>query len=165
MIHQQYELASLLHGHKCPGLAIGVRAAEEAKRILKIENIQDKNLYCVVESLTCCIDGIQVLAGCTMGKGNLIYRPAGKSVFNFFFNGEGLRLSLRPIDFRGDRDAMKEHILTAPFEEIFDIGKPGFAAPTYTPHGERVCCSVCGEQTEESYMRVKDGKPVCLDCV
>ena len=68
------------------------------------------------------------------------------------------------MDFSGDRDAMTEHILTAPLEQIFDIGKPSFAAPVYTPHSERVLCSVCGEQTEENYMRVKDGKPVCIDC-
>ena len=29
------------------------------------------------------VDAVQVLTGCTFGKGNLIYRPTGKMAFSF----------------------------------------------------------------------------------
>ncbi len=166
MIHESYEKAALLHGHKCPGLAIGVRAAAEALRILEIDNIQRKDIYCVAESQACYLDGIQSLTGCTVGKGNLIYRPTGKTVFNFFLTdtGESLRLAMKELDFQGDRAAQTEYILTAPFEEIFKQGRPAFPAPERKIKGGSTFCALCGEKAEECFMRVKDGKPVCADC-
>lgn len=166
MIHELYEKAAELHGHKCPGLAIGVRAAVEAKRILEIENIQDKNLYCAAENSACYIDGIQALIGCTFGKGNLIYRYTGKSAFTFYHNsaGKSIRMVMRDLDFSGDRSAMTEYILTAPLEEVFDIGEPRFALPQGPVHSPGIKCSVCGEKAEEHTMRVKDGQIVCIDC-
>ena len=62
MIHELYQKAGELHGHYCPGLAIGVRAAFEALRILKVENIHSHSLYCIAESRACFQDGIQVVS-------------------------------------------------------------------------------------------------------
>lgn len=164
MIHALYEQAALLHGHKCPGLAIGVRAAVEGMRLLEIQDIQDKDWFCVAENRACYLDGIQAVAGCTFGKGNLIYRPTGKTAFSFYHNGRAVRLVMRELDFSGDRDAMTEYILTAPFSQLFLAGQPLAALPEREAHSPRLACSVCGETAEEHAMRVKDGKPVCIDC-
>jgi len=42
----------------------------------------------------CGVDAVQVIFGCTFGKGNLIYRPRGKQAFSFFNrqNGQKLRV-------------------------------------------------------------------------
>lgn len=166
MIHELYERAAVFHGHKCPGLAIGVRAAAEAKRILEIEDIQDKELYCVAENSACYIDGIQALLGCTFGKGNLICRYTGKTAFTFYHGsaGKSLRLVMRELDFSGDRDAMTEYILTAPLSKVFDLGKPRFELPPRQKRGQSIKCALCGEPTEEHMMRVKNGQIVCADC-
>ena len=89
MIHELYQKAGELHGHYCPGLAIGVRAAFEALRILKVENIHSHSLYCIAESRACFQDGIQVVFGTTLGNGNLELRDRGKTAFNFYDRAKG----------------------------------------------------------------------------
>ena len=55
---------------------------------------EDKELVAVVENDSCAVDAIQVLTGCTFGKGNLIFRDHGKHVYTFFkrTSGEALRV-------------------------------------------------------------------------
>jgi formylmethanofuran dehydrogenase subunit E len=83
------------HGHACPGLAIGVIgskiALEHAKRAV------DEELVAVVENDACGVDAIQVLTGCTFGKGNFIHKDFGKSVYTFYNreSKKALRLSLK----------------------------------------------------------------------
>lgn len=74
--------AVAFHGHECPGLWIGIRAAE-----LCLEELGHNDatpVTVVVESDMCGVDAIQVLTGCTFGKGNLIHRDLGKLAFSFF---------------------------------------------------------------------------------
>ncbi len=58
------------HGHFCPGLAIGFKAAGELMRILQVERDGDEELFAIVETDACGADAIQVITGCTFGKGN-----------------------------------------------------------------------------------------------
>ena len=88
-IHELFEAAGNLHGHLCPGLAIGVRAAAEAGRLLHGE------LRCAIESRACWADGFQSVLGATVGNGMLCLRETGKPVFNFYGAGGELRLYLR----------------------------------------------------------------------
>lgn len=71
------------HGHECPGLAIGVRAVEAAKAKMGISFSKDEEIVCVTENDACGVDAVQVLAGCSFGKGNLVYRGTGKQAFTF----------------------------------------------------------------------------------
>ena len=61
------------HGHACPGLAIGYRASEAAVQKLNITFSKDEELVCVTENNACGVDAVQLLTGCSIGKGNLIY--------------------------------------------------------------------------------------------
>lgn len=70
------------HGHWCPGLAIGIRAAEFALR--EIGKGPDEEIVAVVETDMCAVDAIQYLTGCTFGKGNLIHKDYGKNAFTFY---------------------------------------------------------------------------------
>ncbi len=70
------------HGHSCPGLAIGLRVSELAMQRLGID--KSSSPVCVTETDMCAVDAIQFLTGCTFGKGNLIHKDFGKSVFTFF---------------------------------------------------------------------------------
>ena len=83
------------HGHVCPGLAIGYRAALAARTYLGAERSQDEELVAIVETDACSVDAIQVELGCTLGKGNLIYRDLGKHVFTVvsWEKGKAVRIS------------------------------------------------------------------------
>ena len=88
------------HGHECPGLAIGYRAVEIAKEYLGdvFSPLYDEEVVCVTENDACGVDAVQWLSGCTIGKGNLIYRPSGKMAFSFFLrkSGKSIRLVMKP---------------------------------------------------------------------
>ena len=93
-IHELYLKAGELHGHYCPGLAIGVRAGAEALRILEVEK-KGFNLYCIAENRACYQDGIQMVFGTTLGDGNLELRQRGKTAFNFYDRDDlGVRLTM-----------------------------------------------------------------------
>ncbi|MGO0122375.1 FmdE family protein [Desulfothermobacter acidiphilus] len=78
-----WERAVAFHGHVCPGLAVGYRAARAALRELASHRAEDEELVAIVENDACGVDAIQALTGCTLGKGNLIYRDYGKHVYTF----------------------------------------------------------------------------------
>ncbi|NTV15797.1 MAG: formylmethanofuran dehydrogenase, partial [Desulfobulbaceae bacterium] len=84
-----FEDAARFHGHTCPGLAFGFRVARVAIRELGLSRAEDEELVAVVENDSCAVDAIQVLTGCTFGKGNLIFRDHGKQVYTFFKRATG----------------------------------------------------------------------------
>jgi formylmethanofuran dehydrogenase subunit E len=83
------------HGHACPGLAIGFRVASFALRELG-DRAADEELVAIVENNSCAVDAVQVMTGCTFGKGNFIYRDYGKQVYTFIRRptGEALRIAV-----------------------------------------------------------------------
>jgi formylmethanofuran dehydrogenase subunit E len=62
------------HGHMCPGLAIGYRAAKIAMERLGSWRAEDEELVAIVENDSCSVDAIQWITGCTFGKGNFFFR-------------------------------------------------------------------------------------------
>ena len=86
MNHTQITLdiegARRFHGHSCPSLSMGIRVAEIALREIGPHST-DEEVVCTTETDHCGVDAIQYLTGCTFGKGNLIHRDHGKSVFAF----------------------------------------------------------------------------------
>ena len=83
------------HGHACPGLAIGYRVARVALQELG-DKAKDEELVAVVENNSCAVDAIQAMAGCTFGKGNLIFKDYGKQVYTFIRrpSGEAVRIAV-----------------------------------------------------------------------
>ena len=67
-IHEAYQKAGELHGHYCPGLAIGVRAAWEGRRALG-----EGSLSVMAERSACWLDGMS-LVGATIGNGKLLMK-------------------------------------------------------------------------------------------
>jgi len=164
MDKQIWEKAVAFHGHTCPGLAMGVRAAVEAIKILDVDMSVDNDLYCVVENSACYIDGIQLVAGCTLGKGNLAIRNTGKSAFNFYSQGKAVRLIYIEPEVKLDRPERIEQILNAPIEQIYSISQPKFPRPEKNKRKPLRVCAVCGESASEDKMLEVDGKYYCADC-
>ena len=71
------------HGHECPGLAIGFRACEAAVEKLGVSFSKDEEVVCITENNACGVDAVQLITGCTFGKGNLIFKDKGKQAFTF----------------------------------------------------------------------------------
>ncbi|AFA47844.1 FmdE family protein [Acetobacterium woodii] len=166
MDEKRWENAVAFHGHHCPGLAIGVRASEEAIKALNIGFSEDEDVVCITENDACGVDGVQVILGCSVGKGNLIFRNRGKQAFSFFNRntGEKLRLVLKALPEMG-RDEMEAYILTEPdANKIFEFKTPDYELPERARIFQSVICEVCGEKTAEPMIRLENGKKVCIDC-
>ncbi|RLB56569.1 MAG: formylmethanofuran dehydrogenase [Deltaproteobacteria bacterium] len=90
--------AGELHGHFCPFVALGVKAAVLAHERLgsSTEGI-DEDLLAIVEVNNCFSDGVQLVTGCTFGNNALIYRDLGKNALTLARrDGRGVRVSIRP---------------------------------------------------------------------
>lgn len=113
--------ASKFHGHTCPGLAIGVVASKIALQTAR--RSKDEELVAIVENDACGVDAIQALTGCTYGKGNLIHKDYGKSVYTFYNRntGKAIRLSLKPELFSNEDEDSKHR------KDLFDKVRAGTA--------------------------------------
>lgn len=179
------------HGHSCPGLAIGIRAAELARQ--ELGDVSDADMVCIAETDMCGVDAVQFLTGCTFGKGNLIHRDYGKMAFSFFDrkSGRGVRCLLRP-EARGDlggemsalhqkiaageadekdqtrcetlRREMTDHMMTADLPALFDVMPPREPMPRGARILTSLTCEACGEAAMESRTRRFAGKTLCLPC-
>ena len=163
-----WEKCIAFHGHECPGLAIGYRAAEAARERLGLTFSADEELVCVTENDACGVDAIQVVLGCTAGKGNLLHHDSGKMAFSFFERGSGrsLRVVLKslPAELHADRAAKERFILEEPVDAVFNFGEPRYALPEPARIFATLTCELCGEGAPEHKMRLQNGKKVCLDC-
>ncbi len=94
-------LAATLHGHRCPFLALGVKAGHYALRHLGLEHPGQGDVAAILEGRNCFADGIQAVTGCTFGNDGLIFKDWGKSAVTVVRRRDGaaLRLAVR-ADFR-----------------------------------------------------------------
>lgn len=188
-----WEKAIEFHGHVCPGLAIGYRVAETALKRLSELRSADEELVAVVENDACGIDAIMLLTGCTLGKGNLIYRDLGKQVYTFgsrsgnrairvSVNGEilhrpdpetaelrqkvfgGTATQEEKVRFQGSMGRRTEEILRMPAEDLCKVEEIQFSFPKKARIFTSIRCCGCGEYVAEHRARVKNGEIVCLDC-
>jgi formylmethanofuran dehydrogenase subunit E len=180
------------HGHSCPGLAIGIRAAEIA--LCEIgPHAEDEEVVAIVETDMCAVDAIQYLTGCTFGKGNLIHLDYGKSAFTFVrrSDGKAIRIVLRPqvlaaFDIEAqallkrvqerkatDEDVQRanegrqrqiKEILECPAGDLFDVQIVKPVIPSQARIHDSVECAGCGERTMETRVRLYRGARYCIPC-
>lgn len=182
LTQEQIDGAVAFHGHRCPGLTIGLRAAEWA--LLEFGRAGDEDVVAVVETDMCGVDAIQYLTGCTFGKGNFIFRETGKVAFTFYRRGDGKRgrIVLNP-DFATDlnkrQEALRpdqtaelaalkeeriERLMAADLNELFRFSVPENDAPSRARIRRSIRCEVCDENVMESKIVNVGGKKLCVDC-
>jgi formylmethanofuran dehydrogenase subunit E len=189
---QDLQEAIRFHGHMCPGLAVGYRAAKAARDHLQVERPEDEELVAVVESDGCGIDAIQSLLSCTLGKGNLIYKDHGKQVYTLICRnrGQAVRVAMRPGPFRrtpeqeaifqkvlNDQSSPEEteafrafqkervdEILGSDLDRLFKIEDVTPEIPGKARIFRSSICEFCGEPVMEPRARIKDGKIACIPC-
>ena len=186
------EKARVFHGHMCPGLAVGIRAAEIALQEIGPHS-HDEEIVAVVETDMCGVDAIQYLTGCTFGKGNLIHRDYGKNAFSFYrrSDGKGIRIvasrqafatpdpereallekmragTLSPEEekrFWELQAALSQEILQAPLETLFDIKEPPREIPKRARIQQSQRCETCGEWVMATRTRQVGDKLLCIPC-
>ena len=185
------ELAIQFHGHICPGLLLGVRAAEFAQKHLDISQDYDEELLAVVETDSCGVDAIQAILGCTFGKGNLIFNDYGKNVYTIasrdknvavriaqkygatsFRESERFRQLNRKEILSEDEAAEKENligvlfekIMTMPLEDLFTWEDVELKMPGKAQIHATRQCAVCGEGVMETRTRQTETGILCIPC-
>ena len=157
------------HGHFCPGLAIGYRAAKIALARLNEVRAEDEELVAIVESDGCGIDAVQVVLSCTIGKGNLLYCDYGKQAYTVASRktGQGIRLAMKGqcMPEGLDKEQAAAYILNTAPENIFKIETVKIDLPEEAKIFQSVTCEFCGEKVMEARARIRDGKIACLGCV
>ena len=161
-----WEKAVAFHGHACPGLAIGTRIAVDALAYLVHSRSVDEEMACVAETESCALDAVQAIAGCSLGKGNLVLRLRGKFAFSFFVRERKKAVRFYWHDQIGNvspEDAILR-FLSAPADELYTVAEPEYTPPPKARINLPVACAVCGETMSEPYARLHEGRYVCLDC-
>ncbi len=196
-----YDEVVRFHGHSCPGLALGYRVALRAMKELGFiegSNLtlplsKDEEIVAIVENDSCAVDALQVILGCTFGKGNLLFRDYGKQVYTIARrpSGEGVRIS---IDYNGpeesdeEREAWKRYmngdrseevlrvvhsrkarrlkaILEVSDDELMKVEKIKIDLPGEARIFKSIRCELCGEKVAEPKARLRDGRILCIPCL
>ena len=180
------------HGHICPGLAIGFQAARTLMKRLGVRKAPDEELLAIVETDACGADAIQVMTGCTFGKGNFIFENYGKNAFSLMDRKrrKAMRVCLRPDAFKTDpkylplsekaqkdeasskelaqfrklQQARVQKVLEANAESIFKIEEISPDIPPKARIMESGTCDFCGEPTKIDLLNKINGKRLCIPC-
>jgi len=159
---------------------------------LGVTRPEDEDLVAICETDACGVDAVQVIAGTTAGKGNLIIRDYGKHAFTFYNrkDGKAVRVTfhrneetdkgdfaaLRVKVFSGkatEQEAAQFHelmhkatiaVLHAPAEKIMKIDKITMDAPKKARIFTSVTCEECGESVADAKTRKIDGRCLCIPC-
>jgi formylmethanofuran dehydrogenase subunit E len=188
-----FQRCERFHGHVCPGLALGYRSARLALDHLKAARAADEEVVAVVETDACSADAVQVLTGCTFGKGNFIYKDYGKMALTLFSRetGRGVRVALRSGAVQPDAEhqallqklstgnatesekkRFRElhhqrtcEVLEMPAEQLFTLTFVETELPAKARIEPSQPCSRCGEPTMPSKMETRDGERLCRGCL
>ena len=154
------------HGHECGGLTIGYKASLYAIELLKLEFSADEQVVCITENDACGVDAIQVMLGCSVGKGNLLFHMRGKQAFSFYNRktGQSVRLVLKPKPVGMSREESFAYYQSCKPEEMFDVKPTTIRLPEAARLFDSYVCACCGEVAGANWIRLADGKHLCLDC-
>ncbi len=188
-----FEEAAEFHGHVCPGLSSGYRVAIAAMEALGVGRPRDEELVAIAETNACGVDAIQVVTGCTAGKGNLIIHDYGKHAFTFYCrrSDKAVRImtcldefiprnpemdTLRPRVLSGTatpEEEAKYHemmhqvsaaILQAPAEQVVRVEHIEMKPPHKARIFTSIPCECCGEMVADAKTREHEGKRICIPC-
>jgi len=149
---------------------MGYRMTAAALSALRSARADDEELVAIVENDACGVDAVQLVAGCSFGKGNLVFRDYGKHVYTFFSRktGRGVRvLGHRrgmPEELLDDREGRIRWILTAPETDVVLCREVMVDEPPRARLARSVPCAACAEPVMETRLRVVDGRRLCIPC-
>ena len=183
-----------MHGHFCGGMPMGFKAGLFALKTLGVSREPNMDKMVIIftgerHAAGCFADGVQFATGCTYGKGLMKKEPKGK--FSFLFvdkvNKKAVKVAIKPnvmlkafqspfIEMRKKgikpTDIPKDlalQMFKRPFtiedNELFDFEGPfDYKVTKGKSCFNLVICEKCGEAVAENYIKVEDGKMICIDC-
>ncbi len=153
------------HGHGCGGLAVGFRASLYALELLGENRSVDEELVCIAECDSCAVDAIQVMMGCSVGKGNLIINMQGKNAFAFYSRkqGKAFRLVLKRTPEKSKEERL-EWLMEGDYHEMFDVKEALDKVPERARIFKSYVCEECNESVAEYYVRLENGRTLCSRC-
>jgi formylmethanofuran dehydrogenase subunit E len=185
------ENAIRFHGHQCPGLAVGIRVSEVVLRELG-KPARDEEMVAIVENNSCGVDAIQLLTGCTFGKGNLVFNDFGKSVYTFINRetNKALRISINKDAYDTDEEhrnlfakvrnktaseserelftqkhiKKSNEILDLPEDKLLTIEQVEPESIQKARIYESLDCVVCNEAVMETRVKLLNGEAHCIPC-
>lgn len=190
------EAGLTLHGHKCPAMPQGLRAGAIAMNHLGVERSGDKTLLALVElgdghCAHCFGDGVQMVTGCTFGKGNIQKLGYGKFGLTLVDKTTGRAVRVVPkaeaqmktkqtpffTEYRMKGvpptqvpdevvEPLIEMVLNAPEEQIFNVSEifDYEVPPKQHESFDSFVCERCGDMVVETYGRVVGDQTVCIPC-
>lgn len=185
--------AYVFHGHECPFMPIGYRMGTLALEKLEVGRSKNHEMHVfsemgIAHPQGCMEDGIMASTGATFGKGLIEKLYYGKVAAVFWYPGKGaIRIALRnefsdtlsPHEFfqyrkKGIEPSEIPHkvrqdiinkVLQATNQELFNVEMlPDFAYESPKSSFNKEKCEICGEYVFERYLRVKEGRKVCIFC-
>jgi len=177
-------------------MPMGLRVGAAAMNKLGVERAKDGQLMALVEigenhCATCfAADGVQMITGCTFGKGNikklhfgkwgltLVDKKSGRAVrvspkaeamaankqTDFFqkYRMKGIPASEVPAEVV---DPLIEQVMSVPEAQLLNVGDVVEQTWEDAPHSfDSFVCDLCGEMVVEPYGRVLGDKKVCVPC-
>ena len=161
-----WEDCAAFHGHVCGGLTIGYKAALYAAELLDLTFSKDEKVVCISENDACGVDAIQVMLGCSVGKGNLLFHMRGKQAF-YFYNratGKSVRLVLKPRPKEMTREESFQYYQSCEPMDMFDVKETTITLPEKARLFDSYVCDCCGESTGANWIRLAGEKKLCMDC-
>ena len=154
------------HGHECGGLTIGYKASLYAIELLKLEFSADEQVVCIAENDACGVDAIQVMLGCSVGKGNLLFHMRGKSAYSFYNRktGASVRLVMKSTPAGMTKAESFAYLQGLEPQDLFEVKEATIQLPEKARLFDSYICECCGETTGANWIRLAGGKKLCLDC-
>ena len=184
----------ILHGHVCPAMPLGLRAALEALNKLGVPRARNKELHVLMENgpahaALCFSEGVQLGTSATIGKDEMTRTNKGKNAFVLIdkSTGRSIRVSIKydffekmmHSEFVEKRklgiepyeidqklpEKMIQNMLNTPVDSIFEFGEI-MKTELHKRKGtfNYHQCSSCLEPVYEPGIRIRDGKYLCIDC-
>ena len=194
--HAFLAAGQLLHGHKCPAMPLGLRAGAAAMDALGVVRATDVQLEAILElgdghCAHCFADGVQMITGCTFGKGNIRKLDLGKFGLTLVDHATGRQVRVVPkaeaqmasrrtpffTDYRlkgvpGSQvpaevaEPLIQKVMNAPVEQLLKVGpvESWLNAARSEEQFATFVCESCGEMVSEGYGRFHGDCKLCIPC-
>ena len=189
------EAGKVLHGHACPAMPLGLRAGAAAMNALGVERAKDGQLLALLElgeghCAHCFADGIQMVTGCTFGKGNIKQLGYGKFGLTLVDKATGRAVRVVPraeaqmgtkktpffTDYREKGipasevppeivNPLIDQVMAAPDDKILKLGDIfSYTLKKPIESFASFVCERCGDMVIECYGRVSGSQKICIPC-
>jgi formylmethanofuran dehydrogenase subunit E len=177
-------------------MPLGLRVGAAALDALGVERAMDGQLDAILElgdghCSHCFADGVQMITGCTFGKGNIRKQGYGKFGLTLVDRATGRRVRVVPrsevqmasrqspffLEYRRKGvpasrvpaevvEPLIQKVMNAPVDQLLMV-EPVEAGSPVPMGGERfevILCEGCGEIVSEGYARLLGERKLCIPC-